>query len=527
MAIRDFFCYTQAMRNLSSKNSHTVYRILTLLILLIGIWGIAGCASMYFKKADLPPQSVKINDLSELPWKEQWQGVVFNGEKVGFSHLKITPLPEDGLYSITSEAHLHIKFIGINKAIHMTGSERVRKDLTLSSFHYELKLDEEPLLIDGNIYDGRLQVVLTNGSQHRTMDRQVGTIYPVSAVNLYPILKGLYVGSHYKYAVYDSETQTVCDVEQNVAAFEQSEKLVVVPSFRVETDMLGHHASTWINSHGESVLELGLNGAIITYQEDEAQARSYLSESALARKDVILDFSLIKTEKPLPCPRQAAYLEAVVSNFPLHITPLNDSTQTAQAKEGEASAFFYRINRVLPSSPPGENRSIPGSGERMMDLLPSDHVESNDPEIREKVSEILTGAETPLEKTQKLVAWVSQNIKDDFVKNFSALDVLHERRGECQAHSMLYIAMARAAGIPSRFAGGIIYLEGTGFLYHSWAESDLGGWVSVDPTFNQVGVDATHIKLVEGPDWVSLLPLGQFVGRIGISIIDYRSACPP
>jgi len=91
---------------------------------------------------------------------------------------------------------------------------------------------------------------------------------------------------------------------------------------------------------------------------------------------------------------------------------------------------------------------------------------------------------------------------------------------------MLYIAMARAAGIPSRFAGGIVYLAGKGFLYHSWVESDLGSWVPVDPAFNQVGVDATHIKLVEGSDWISLLPLGQFVGRIGIRIIDYRSTCP-
>ncbi|MGD0275686.1 MAG: transglutaminase-like domain-containing protein [Syntrophales bacterium] len=481
---------------------------------------------MYFKKSEPLTQSVKMHDLSGLTWREQWQGIVFNGEKVGFSLLKIIPLPEDGLYSITSEAHLHIKFIGINKTILMTGNKTVRKDLTLSSFHYELKLNEEPLLIDGNVHNGRLQVVLTNGTRHRSIHKQVGTLYPSSAVNLYPILEGLSVGNHYKYTVFDPETQTVCDVEQTIAAFEQSEELKVAPSFRVGTNMLGHQVRTWINSLGESLLKLGLNGAIVTHQEDEAQTRDYLSESALARRDVILDISLIKTEKPLLCPRQTTYLEAVISNFPLHITPLNDSTQIIQAKEGEASAFSYKINRVLSSSPSGENRSIPGSSERMIDLLPADHVESNHPEIREKVSEILAGAETPLEKTRKLVAWVSQNIKDDIIRNFSALDVLHKCRGECQAHSMLYIAMARAAGIPSRFAGGIVYLAGKGFLYHSWVESDLGSWVPVDPAFNQVGVDATHIKLVEGSDWISLLPLGQFVGRIGIRIIDYRSTCP-
>ncbi len=42
-----------------------------------------------------------------------------------------------------------------------------------------------------------------------------------------------------------------------------------------------------------------------------------------------------------------------------------------------------------------------------------------------------------------------------------------------------------------------------------------------DPTFNQVGVDATHIKLVEGRDWASFLQLGKIVGQIKVKVIDY------
>jgi transglutaminase-like putative cysteine protease len=90
---------------------------------------------------------------------------------------------------------------------------------------------------------------------------------------------------------------------------------------------------------------------------------------------------------------------------------------------------------------------------------------------------------------------------------------------------MLYTALARAAGIPTRMAGGIVYLEGVGFLYHAWAESDVGGWVSVDPTFDQVGIDATHIKLVEGPGWISIMPLGRVVGRVKATVIDYQAVC--
>ena len=81
--------------------------------------------------------------------------------------------------------------------------------------------------------------------------------------------------------------------------------------------------------------------------------------------------------------------------------------------------------------------------------------------------EIVKGVVTPIEKVDRLVPWVATEVKDEAVDSFSAVEVLHTRKGECQAHAMLYTAMARAAGIPTRLAGGLVYMEGMGFLYHS------------------------------------------------------------
>jgi transglutaminase-like putative cysteine protease len=79
--------------------------------------------------------------------------------------------------------------------------------------------------------------------------------------------------------------------------------------------------------------------------------------------------------------------------------------------------------------------------------------------------------------------------------------------------------MAKASGWHT---GGIVYMEGMGFLYHAWAESFVDDWLPVDATFNQVPVDATHIKLVEGPDWISLLPMGSVIGHIRIRNIRFH-----
>jgi transglutaminase-like putative cysteine protease len=125
------------------------------------------------------------------------------------------------------------------------------------------------------------------------------------------------------------------------------------------------------------------------------------------------------------------------------------------------------------------------------------------------------------------VTWVSHEVKDDVEESVSALEVLHHRKGECQAHTLLYTALARANGIPTRIAGGLVYAEGMGFLYHAWAESYVDGWVAVDPTFNQVGVDATHIKLVEGASWISLFQIGHVVGQLKADVIDFRVSCQP
>jgi len=59
-----------------------------------------------------------------------------------------------------------------------------------------------------------------------------------------------------------------------------------------------------------------------------------------------------------------------------------------------------------------------------------------------------------------------------------------------------------------------VYVPDKGFLYHSWAESYLGYWLPVDPTYGQVPVDATHVKLAEGDSAADLAPLTGIIGAI-------------
>ncbi len=125
-----------------------------------------------------------------------------------------------------------------------------------------------------------------------------------------------------------------------------------------------------------------------------------------------------------------------------------------------------------------------------------------------------------------LVAWIADNVRKAPVDVWSALDVLEKREAECQGHTYLYAAFARALGIPTRVVNGITYSEDyQGFLYHTWAESLVEGrWLAVDPTFGTVPADATHVKLVEGETLADLTPLVDWVGHLQLRVIAVEPA---
>lgn len=484
------------------------------------------CASRHFQS--IPPPllpSLQLASLNDLPYRELWSGFVFRGEKVGFTRLQIIPAGEN--FRIQSEAHFRFRFLGMNYQVTLKADDLVRPDLSLIFFHYEQTAGEKSWSLTGEITDFYLFGLLKTGGTTQTIEAWLnGPVYPTSAINLFPVLKGLTVGASYRYLVFDPQMQSVNEIIQRVVDFEESHELRLQPAYKIQTEMVGHQVTTWINTKGEAILELGLNGLLITHKEEETEAKRFLSEASLNKKDLVFDFSLVRTEAPLACPREATFLEILLEGIPGQLPILQGPGQEAfERKEGEKTWVRYRLRRTSDSPPRQIEATLEPAGLQPY-LRPTFHLNSRYPAIREKAHEITSGAPSSLEKVRRLAQWVADEVKDEVVDSLSAVEVFETRKGECQAHTMLYAAMARAVEIPTRVVGGLVYAEGIGFLYHAWAESYIDGWVAVDPTFNQVGVDATHIKLVEGPDWPSLMLIGKVVGRVKAKIFDYQTSCP-
>jgi hypothetical protein len=136
----------------------------------------------------------------------------------------------------------------------------------------------------------------------------------------------------------------------------------------------------------------------------------------------------------------------------------------------------------------------------------------------------IVGKETDsLKKARLIEAWVYKELKKSYSDNAdTALEVLDRKAGDCTEHALLYVALARAAGLPAREVGGLAFLLGDKpmFGWHAWAEVHDGHqWVSIDPTWNEVYVDATHIKLSEGP---RDLTWANVAGKLKIKVLAVK-----
>ena len=104
----------------------------------------------------------------------------------------------------------------------------------------------------------------------------------------------------------------------------------------------------------------------------------------------------------------------------------------------------------------------------------------------------------------------------------SAVQVLETLAGDCNEHTVLYVALARALGLPARTAVGLVYLRGS-FFYHAWPEVWLGEWVAVDPTFGDAPADAAHIRFVIG-GLAQQVEIVRLIGRLNIEVLDATMA---
>lgn len=115
-------------------------------------------------------------------------------------------------------------------------------------------------------------------------------------------------------------------------------------------------------------------------------------------------------------------------------------------------------------------------------------------------------------RARRIMSWLYENFsyKKGSTGIFTtAEEAIAQGCGVCQDYSHIMISLCRMAGIPARYAVGLLIGEGE---THAWVEIFSGGrWYGLDPT-NNTPVGDDHIRISRGRNYADcLITDGLFV----------------
>lgn len=131
------------------------------------------------------------------------------------------------------------------------------------------------------------------------------------------------------------------------------------------------------------------------------------------------------------------------------------------------------------------------------------------------VKTLMAGLEgdTPLEQLHALMGRIHKGLRYEIgasEPDWSAEDALSHGAGVCQDHTHVFLAAARAQGLPARYVSGYLLLEGRTDqdAMHAWAEAHVEGlgWVGFDAA-NGISPDARYVRVATGLDYRDAAPV--------------------
>lgn len=377
-----------------------------------------------------------------------------------------------------------------NQEIATQLSVRTNSQLEIQSLEFKMKSDEARIEMKGERIMDRLRMTILQAGSTQT--KEIPLMEPAlmsATIRPYVLMKGL------------SKTPRTYS-----ASLVEPSALTTIP---LEMSLKPGSAETWtlrVSYLSQSLTsQISKNGGLISENSDLAgmplEARPITADeySKLliqgTKRDLV---EIAKVGFPsIPNPKSLDRLKVRISGIDLTSFKLN---RHRQSLAGDRLTIQIEKGKVQ-----GLNvQSLAGQKDFERYLQGDSAVPVHAAPIQRKAREII-GNESDLWKRALLIQqYVYENVqKVPTVSVPNGLEVLKTMRGDCNEHAVLFTSLARAAGVPTRILVGLVYGDQfygePGFYYHAWVEVYTGKeWIALDPTWNQVPADATHIAFVEG-----------------------------
>jgi hypothetical protein len=503
------------------------------------IWMAVGCLLFALAAAgNGPAAEIDIDEIEQFFGKD-WYGLYMFGQKIGYAMTELGPTEYRGdrAYNLSVQMHFEFTMLGMKQSFDMQEARTYGPDGTLRSLKVDVPQPAGMLTqFVGEVVDENFRLSVNSGGQE-----QVILIEPpnetlrdeLAAAAM--INEKTAVGDSWEMSIYEptlDPRQTLRAKSVVTAVEETVYNGVPTRVFRVDTTIVGKNlvSKAKVTERGEVLEDQVGNGAFTMRLEDETLAKDVQYVA-----DVVVS-AAISTARPISRPRQVARMTVRIEgisdeklvvaderqSYTLTVSePREEASSSETTESASATSYVLAVTKDdLEALPP---TTIPMRPEEFGSALrPGLFVQSGDEKIV-NLAKTIVGEESDAVKAMRaLNRYVYRNIRKDFTASISnALDTLERGSGDCTEHSVLFVALARAVGLPAREVAGLVYSAegGNAFFFHQWAEVYVGKWIATDPTFGQPVADATHIKLTEG-DILSQARIMNVMGRLRIEIID-------
>lgn len=273
---------------------------------------------------------------------------------------------------------------------------------------------------------------------------------------------------------------------------------------------------TWVDELGRMIAVKAPGGLTMRRTAYEVAFENWRTASPLrtrARRDELTVVAALESGRRVG--------EPAIDTLRVRLRGLGPSRLAAhggsQAVNGDTVTVIRDDTRaLLPSFPLPP--SVAARARFARELRPEPMLEVEHPAIVALAKRLRKRDSQPDVVARRIMAWVHESLaKEPAVAVPSAVGTLRSRHGDAAEHAQLFVALARAAGIPARTVSGLV-VTGDAHYHHAWAEVMLQHWVGVDPTFGQFPADASHLRLMIGA-----LPLqdelARLAGRLHVDVL--------
>lgn len=227
------------------------------------------------------------------------------------------------------------------------------------------------------------------------------------------------------------------------------------------------------------------------------------------------------------CITNAAICEKLrvrLHGFSLDAKDLSSKRQIINAQETN-SLELTLVPQRFPKKTFALGTVLPERFQPYLEATPA--LQSDNPAIARQANTIVANQTNAFEAAKAICNWVYKTIeKRPTISLPSAMDVLEKKEGDCNEHTYLFTALARAVSLPAQIYVGIVYAtlnaHKGAFYYHAWPCVYVGEWVEMDPTLGQLTVDSTHISLAKG-ELANQMKLLGLLGHLSVDILTQEN----